>query len=51
MSGSRARAESNSVIVGDSNKARLELVKKAGYEVVDTSKDVPLPDEEAGRFV
>ena len=33
------------IIVGDSNKQRLDLVKKAGYEVVDISKKVPLPDQ------
>ena len=33
------------IIVGDSNKQRLDLVKKAGYEVVDLSKDVPLADQ------
>ncbi|MDB6017165.1 MAG: fdm [Pedosphaera sp.] len=33
------------IIVGDSNKERLALVKKAGYEVVDTSKAPPLPDQ------
>ncbi len=33
------------IIVGDMNKERLALVKKAGYEVVDLSKDVPLPDQ------
>jgi len=33
------------IIVGDSNKQRLDLVKKAGYEVVDISKNVPLPDQ------
>ena len=33
------------IIVGDSDKGRLELVKKAGYEVVDTSKETPLPDQ------
>lgn len=33
------------IIVGDHNKQRLELVKKAGYEVVDLSKNTPLPDQ------
>lgn len=33
------------IIVGDTNKQRLELVKKAGYEVVDLSKNTPLPDQ------
>ena len=33
------------IIVGDMNAARLALVKKAGYEVVDLSKKVPLPDQ------
>jgi glutathione-independent formaldehyde dehydrogenase len=33
------------IIVGDMNKHRLELVKKAGYEVVDLSKNTPLPDQ------
>jgi len=33
------------IIVGDPNAARRELVKKAGYEVVDTTKATPLPDQ------
>ena len=33
------------IIVGDQNRQRLELVKKAGFEVVDLSKDVPLADQ------
>ena len=33
------------IIVGDINRERLDLVKKAGYEVVDLSRDVPLPDQ------
>ena len=33
------------IIVGDLNKDRLALVKKAGYEVVDISKETPLPDQ------
>lgn len=33
------------IIVGDTNKQRLDLVKRAGYEVVDLSKDSPLPDQ------
>jgi glutathione-independent formaldehyde dehydrogenase len=33
------------IIVGDTNKQRLDLVKQAGYEVVDLSKDSPLPDQ------
>lgn len=33
------------IIVGDTNKQRLELVKKAGYEVVDLSQNTPLPDQ------
>ncbi|WP_323843990.1 alcohol dehydrogenase catalytic domain-containing protein [Microbulbifer magnicolonia] len=33
------------IIVGDTNKQRLDLVKKAGYEVVDLSKNTPLPDQ------
>ena len=33
------------IIVGDMNTERLALVKKAGYEVVDLSKDTPLPDQ------
>lgn len=33
------------VIVGDMNKDRLKLVKSAGYEVVDLSKDTPLADQ------
>lgn len=33
------------IIVGDMNAQRLKLVKSAGYEVVDLSKKVPLPDQ------
>jgi glutathione-independent formaldehyde dehydrogenase len=33
------------IIVGDINKQRLELVKKSSYEVVDLSKNTPLPDQ------
>ena len=33
------------IIVGDQNRQRLELVKGAGFEVVDLSKDVPLADQ------
>ena len=33
------------VIVGDMNQDRLKLVKSAGYEVVDLSKDTPLADQ------
>jgi glutathione-independent formaldehyde dehydrogenase len=33
------------IIVGDVNQARLQLVKKAGYEVVDLTKDAPLADQ------
>ncbi len=33
------------IIVGDQNRERLELVKGAGFEVVDLSKDVPLADQ------
>jgi glutathione-independent formaldehyde dehydrogenase len=33
------------IIVGDMNASRLQLVKNAGYEVVDLSKKVPLPDQ------
>jgi glutathione-independent formaldehyde dehydrogenase len=33
------------IIVADRNQARLELVKKAGYEIVDTSKATPVPDQ------
>jgi threonine dehydrogenase-like Zn-dependent dehydrogenase len=33
------------IIVADSNQARLELVRKAGYEVVDTSSETPVPDQ------
>ena len=33
------------IIVGDSNQERLDLVKKAGYEVVDTSSETPVPDQ------
>jgi glutathione-independent formaldehyde dehydrogenase len=33
------------IIVADSNRARLDLVKKAGYDVVDTSSATPVPDQ------
>jgi glutathione-independent formaldehyde dehydrogenase len=33
------------IIVGDTNKERLAVVKKAGYEIVDLSKSTPLPDQ------
>jgi glutathione-independent formaldehyde dehydrogenase len=33
------------IILGDQNHERLELVKKAGYEVVDLRKDVPIADQ------
>jgi glutathione-independent formaldehyde dehydrogenase len=33
------------IIVGDLNQERLALVKKAGYEIVDISKETPLPDQ------
>jgi len=33
------------IIVGDINPGRLNLVKQAGYEVVDLSKNTPLPDQ------
>ncbi|MDN5850925.1 MAG: formaldehyde dehydrogenase, glutathione-independent, partial [Nitrococcus sp.] len=33
------------IIVGDTNKERLALVKNAGYEVVDLSKEDPLADQ------
>jgi glutathione-independent formaldehyde dehydrogenase len=33
------------IIVADSNKARLDLVKQHGYEVVDTSSETPVPDQ------
>ncbi|CAA2141673.1 glutathione-independent formaldehyde dehydrogenase [Hyphomicrobium sp. ghe19] len=33
------------IIVGDENKARLDLVKNAGYEIVDTSSATPIPDQ------
>src|ERR1700757_2183850 len=35
------------IIVADNKKARLDLVKKAGYEVVDTSSETPVPDQVA----
>lgn len=33
------------IIVGDDNKARLDLVKRAGYETVDTSSETAIPDQ------
>jgi glutathione-independent formaldehyde dehydrogenase len=35
----------SAIIVGDSNQARLAVVKKAGYEVVDISKKTPVADQ------
>jgi glutathione-independent formaldehyde dehydrogenase len=33
------------IIVGDENKARLDLLDKAGYETVDISSATPVPDQ------
>jgi glutathione-independent formaldehyde dehydrogenase len=33
------------IIVADGNQARLDLVKKAGYEVVDIKSTTPVPDQ------
>jgi len=33
------------IIVGDENRSRLNLVKQAGYEVVDTASGTPVPDQ------
>src|ERR1700760_4573199 len=33
------------IIVADSNKSRLDLIKRAGYETVDTSSETPVPDQ------
>lgn len=33
------------IIVGDRNPARLELVRKAGYETVHTNNDIPVADQ------
>jgi glutathione-independent formaldehyde dehydrogenase len=33
------------IIVGDENQSRLNLVKEAGYEVVDTASGTPVPDQ------
>lgn len=33
------------IIVGDQNRQRLELVRKAGFEVADLSSSTPLPDQ------
>lgn len=33
------------IIVGDQNRQRLDLVKKAGFEVADLSSSTPLPDQ------
>jgi glutathione-independent formaldehyde dehydrogenase len=35
----------SAIIVGDSNKERLALVKNAGYEIVDTSRPEPVADQ------
>ena len=32
-------------IVADRNQARLDLVKNAGYEVVNTASSTPVPDQ------
>jgi glutathione-independent formaldehyde dehydrogenase len=36
------------IILGDQNQRRLELIKSAGFEVVDLTEDVPLPDQIEG---
>jgi glutathione-independent formaldehyde dehydrogenase len=33
------------IIVGDRNPARLQLVKKAGYQVVNTAEETPVADQ------
>lgn len=33
------------IIVGDTDKQRLEVVKKAGYQTVDVASSTPLPDQ------
>jgi glutathione-independent formaldehyde dehydrogenase len=33
------------IIVADDNRSRLDLVKKAGYEIVDTASETPVPDQ------
>ncbi len=33
------------IIVGDANRGRLDLVKQAGYEVVDIASSTPVPDQ------
>lgn len=33
------------IIVGDTDKQRLEVVKKAGYQTVDLTSSTPLPDQ------
>lgn len=33
------------IIVGDQNRQRLDLVKKAGFEIADLSSSTPLPDQ------
>ena len=35
----------SAIIVGDSNQARLGVVKKAGYEVVDITQKTPIADQ------
>ena len=35
----------STIILGDRNKERLSLVKKAGFETVDLTKDVPIADQ------
>ncbi len=35
----------SAIIVGDKNKARLELLKNAGYEVVDIASATPVADQ------
>jgi glutathione-independent formaldehyde dehydrogenase len=33
------------IIVADDNRSRLDLVKKAGYEIVDTASETPVFDQ------
>ncbi|PZQ74192.1 MAG: formaldehyde dehydrogenase, glutathione-independent [Variovorax paradoxus] len=33
------------IVVGDTDKQRLEVVKKAGYQTVDLASSTPLPDQ------
>jgi glutathione-independent formaldehyde dehydrogenase len=45
MAASARLLGASAIIVGDSNKERLAVVKKAGYETVDISSKAPVLDQ------